>query len=300
MGFLGDATLDLNNRFNEETYNILKNRITFFNSSYMNFKISDIELAVRDIILFGGVTLFGKIKLAQYQDNNTSSSFTFTRIRKINGISFDKFTDLNQYFALPAEKITWEGRLNKVGESLLYASHNSFAAPIFETSAQVGDDILLIIYKRKPGEVINLQKMAVDDEQINKLDNYISKINDMKLNFIKFWLTKHGDKENEPYIYRITNTIKDIYTYKKANLIIDGFIYPSTTKRKQDFNVAFNQIGTSKLVVDNAVIGKIIKIENNKFWLKSKRKFIGVDENEVNWVSSEEQTNCFIVNEKSR
>ncbi len=292
--------MDLKNRFNQTAYNTLKNRIQYFNSTYMSFRIEDIENVVKDIILFGGLAIFGKVKHAEYRDDNRSSSFMFSRIRKVNGCDYNTFNDVNQFFALPSNRITWEGRLNTQGESLLYASHNSFVVPIFEISVKIGDNILLIIYKRKPNTVITLQKMAIDNEQIINLDNYAAKVNDLKLDFVRLWLTKHGNGINDAYIYRITNSIKKIYTVKRITSSFDGFIYPSTTKKSKDFNVALNETGIEKLYIENVFLGQVVNIENNSFSLKSKYCFLKVEGDKVVWRQNEEyMTRVFLVNEKT-
>lgn len=275
--------MDFKEKFTEKSYNELSNIIDYFNSTYNRFNLDDIERNVKSIILYNGIVVFRKTKSAEYQDGNTSQNTLFSRVRIVNDTKIESFKDINQFMTLPSNKITWEGRLNTKGEALLYASHNSFLVPIFETSVKLGDKILYIVYRRKQGEIIRLRKMAIDEDQIIKLDNYAAKINDLKLNFVKYWLTKHSDGKNDDYLYRITNTIKSVYASRKSNDSIDGYIYPSTTKRKNDLNVAFNTHGSKKIYIYKVFYGEVVKMDSNLFFLKLKHDFKGINNGEIIW-----------------
>ncbi|MBI9009335.1 MAG: hypothetical protein JEZ05_04820 [Tenericutes bacterium] len=267
----------------KKNYDSLKRRIEYFNDNYHQFQLKHIEGIVKNIIYFNGIVLFGRLRDAEYKTDYNSNETVFPRLRVVNGEDFSVFRDINQYYNLPSEKVKWEGRLNTINESLLYAAHKSFIVTVFETGAKEGDTVLLILYKKQPNCSIRLRKMAVDDDQIINLDNYTAKINDLKLNFIKYWLTKTCNPHFEEITYRITNSIKKIYFTEKNQDRIDGFIYPSTTRRKNDLNVAFKSSGIRKIYVESAFYGKVLKVGHNSLLIRSNYCFKGVQNRRICW-----------------
>jgi hypothetical protein len=166
--------------------------------------------------------------------------FTFYRIRKfsehdnLNEFYFPSITWESDIWAKPPHKVETYGRLNRIGEGVLYAAKECINA-VYETDCQVGDKFFLMVYNTK-------QRMRVSQiHTISYIDEF-TELENAKLitvhNFLLSEFTKFASKGRE-YLYKSSVTIFEEYF---NNPYIDAFCYPSIrTPLNVGYNIAFNQ-----------------------------------------------------------
>ena len=278
--------------YTQSVLNELIIKINILNCSLKNCDSTKISKIVKDILNTPPITLFQNSEFAKYDELNNPDVF-FGRVRRVNNEKIDIIKNVDQFWMLPPDKVKEYGRLNKKNESVLYTSHNSSLVPIAEVGAKVGDTILIIMYERIKNNTIILEKLAVNNNQLIKLDNFVSKINNIKFNFMKEWLTKKGDHFDSNILYEITNVIKEHFIHNKGK--IDGLIYPTVTGDNTTYNIAFfNSVRNKKIRISYAYYGKLVKSEKNRIVIESFKYFSKIEGSKVIWNTNDNpKLHCF-------
>lgn len=191
------------------------------------------------------------------------------RVRPIiEGEKFEKFSDI---WYPPKEFVSRRGRINNVGESVLYCSFDK-VSPIFECSLKPGDWYAIIQYKIKDGCSVQVTNVLN-----NEIPSTISKnalLNHKIVNqFIYNEFTKPVGIGTE-FLYRSSQSIcQNLMDVPNC----DGYLYPSIASYHKGHNVALK----AKSVDDNIefVCVLICKLEDYnietasyRFYLKHKAK----------------------------
>lgn len=257
----------------------LKNSIKTFEKNYLSYDYERIQREVNKILIYPGYSVIPNGSFAIYNDNQITKNVVFCRARFM---SDDKnIKDVNQYWNLPEEKVLSFGRLNLKNESVLYTTHTSFLTSLREIEAEVGDDVVLITYKRLSGLDIICKNMIILDLQFLNKPNPISKLSNLKYKFINDWITKK-DKGNEK-LYFVTNAIKNFYVNTRDKNECSGLIYPSLFSNTNYNLIFFGQKAKSLLFIDNIYYGKIIELNERYFHLQQEYKFVCVQNESVIW-----------------
>lgn len=134
-----------------------------------------------------------------------SSEMKFYRVREY----FDcDYTDTSQLFYPPKEYVKKMGRLNNIGESMLYVSIDP-VTPFHELKAEVDKKYTVICYKIKEGCTLTSTVVGagtnLNDDGLTELGKVNSKIIDQ---FFYSEFTKDVSVGQE-YLYKITNMLAE-------------------------------------------------------------------------------------------
>lgn len=258
---------------------ILANAIKIFEKNYMSYDFQRIEQEVAKILIYPGYSVIPNGSFALYDDNQETNNIVFCRARFMSEERC--LSDVTQYWNLPKEKVLNVGRLNLKSNSVLYVTHASFLTALREIGAEIGDNVVLISYKRLQGLKIKCKNMVILNQQFLNQQNFISKLSNIKYKFINDWITKN-DKGNEK-LYYVTNAIKNFYVNERDMNDCDGLIYPSLFSSSNYNLIFFDQKAKSLLYIDNILYGRLIDINERYFLLQQEYKFVCVQNESVFW-----------------
>lgn len=262
---------------------ILANAIKTFEKNYMSYDFQRIEQEVAKILIYPGYSVIPNGSFALYDDNQITNNIVFCRARFMSDER--NLRDVTQYWNLPKEKVLNVGRLNLKSDSVLYVTHASFLTALREIGAKIGDNVVLISYKRIPGLKVKCKNMIILNQQFLNRQNFISKLSNTKYKFINDWITKN-DKGNEK-LYYVTNAIKNFYVNERDMKDYDGLIYPSLFSNSNYNIIFFDQKAKSLLYIDNILYGRLIDINESYFQLQQEYKFVCVQNDSVIWEKHE-------------
>lgn len=258
---------------------MLTRSINTLEKNYLTYDYERIQKEVNKILMFPGYAVFPNGSFAIYDDNQVTKNIIFCRARFM--ADDRNIKDTNQYWNLPPDKVLNIGRLNLKNDSVLYTTHASFLTSLNEIEAKVGDNVVLITYKRLPGLNITCKNMIIMDQQLLKKPNPISRLSNLKYKFINDWITKK-DKGNEK-LYYVTNAIKNFYINERDKKNCSGLIYPSLFSDKNYNLIFFGDKAKSLLYIENIYYGRLIDINERAFQLQQEYKYIRVQGENVIW-----------------
>jgi hypothetical protein len=220
----------------------LKDRIEYF-KTFVNLRaISEEDLRKELFKLFSfdhnGTQLSFFLNSETY--TNQYEHFNFYRIRKftpedlhnIGTTEFPSMKSEQDVWARPKACVTNFGRLNSIGESMLYTARQ-FSA-VRETGCREGDFFFLLVYENK--RILRLSQLHVNTyfEEFDELENAKQTI---LYDFLVNEFTKVVNPGSE-YLYKVSI---GIYKQFFNNRHIDAFTYPSAKSNKGlGYNVCFN------------------------------------------------------------
>lgn len=177
----------------------------------------------------------------------------FYRVREYCG---KEFTNLSELLYVPSKLVTKRGRINNIGESILYVSLDK-VTPFFEVKAEEGKAYCLISYEICENEKIQVSKIGnntIDSSmKLNKQGEINFKIIDQ---FFNTEFTKEVGKGTE-YLYRVSTTIaKNFFDVPNS----DGYEYSSVALNRNS-NLAIKPKSVDKKLkvigAENIIIKKM-------------------------------------------
>lgn len=179
---------------------------------------------------------------------NYEEKLQFFRVRKLEE---DEYRYTKELIYPPKKYVKVRGRLNDIGESMLYVSRDQ-VTPFYEVKAKIGERYAMIAYEVVQGEniqatVIGLKNSYSDEMKLNEQGKINGRIIDQ---FFYTEFTKDVGKGTE-HLYRVSNMLSKIF-FDTPNC--DAYEYPS---------VAFNRnvnLAIKPQAVDKKL--KIISVEN--------------------------------------
>lgn len=172
------------------------------------------------------------------------------RYRKM-GQTFNKVEDV--WYPKPLF-ITKRGRLNNIGESILYASADE-TTPYYELKATTGQSYALIEYEVIKG--LNLKLMPIG-LYVQFPENVLSEQGEINRKIIDQFLYTEFTKdvgEGTEYLYRISNKIINTF-YDMPDY--DGYIYPSIAF-KQGRNIGIKPFSADRKIKIKSISNIIVK-----------------------------------------
>ncbi len=184
----------------------------------------------------------------------------FFRIRKLNSsvISEMNFKTLSDFWEPPVKYVDKKGRLNKVGESLLYTSPIDPVVPIKEVGVKDGEWYALIKYTAIKDIKVNIIGGKYDYKAIGFRDDKAIMIHELFNSFLRDEFSRYVE-ENTEYLYRISERIAKDY-FDLPSEVQDAWCYASV-QDKQKYNVCFRPEKAHDLLRLNGAL--ICKMESD-------------------------------------
>ena len=166
------------------------------------------------------------------------SGTRFYRIRKVEQsdhyLPLKAMTFENDAWNPPNDVITRMGRLNKIGESLLYTSPGNPFVAVEEMKIQDGERFCLIVYESIKETKVTMISLWEDDTNLTSEENLKMRIIS---NFLKDEFTREVGEGTE-HLYKISEKITKNYFDLPPGIIQDAWCYPSVAAKKS-VNVCF-------------------------------------------------------------
>ncbi len=188
----------------------------------------------------------------------------FFRVRKLDSsiVSEMHFITLSDFWEPPAECVTKMGRLNKIGESLLYTSPGNPQVAIKEMHLKENDWYALIKYVATKEVKVNIIGGIYDYVSLGFSDERAIMVHELYNSFLRDEFSRDVGGGTE-YLYRISERIaKDYFDLPKE--IQDAWCY-SSIQDKSQYNVCFRpERAHELLMLKGALICKKEKDETIK------------------------------------
>lgn len=181
----------------------------------------------------------------------------FFRVRLLEGshIPNKNLSTVSDFWNPPKEAVTRYGRLNKIGESLLYTSPMNPFISIKEMKLPENAYYALIIYKAKYEIKANLIGGEYDYDALNVKDKKMIMINELYNNFLRDEFSRDVGVGTE-YLYQISEIIAKWYFDLPPRDVQDAWAYASV-QDKTKYNVCFRpNIAKELLELQGSVIAR--------------------------------------------
>lgn len=199
--------------------NKIKDKIAKFKKLDFEF-LSDNEIAkaVQNILMND---------MYHFQNASYKKGTNFYRIRKLDGhlineLNFQQYSD---FWAPPKQFVTKIGRLNKIGEPLLYVSVSDITTPLYEIDIEEGKYFALIKYVAKKDIKVMVIGGEYDYNAMGIYDDKVIQINEIYNNFFREEFSRKV-REGQEYLYRISECIAKTY-FDLPNVYQDAWCYVS-------------------------------------------------------------------------
>ncbi|HHX0016758.1 TPA: hypothetical protein ACU3MP_000341 [Staphylococcus aureus] len=184
----------------------------------------------------------------------------FFRVRELNVDKVDKIDQIMQNpqdFWNPPEKLVKKpGRLNKIGESLLYVSPIDPYVCINELKIKPGQFFLLIKYTAVEDINVNIIGGEYNYEKLNIKSRKAIFIHEMINNFLKEEYSREVGEGTE-HLYKTSELIAKNFFDLPPEVIQDAWAYISTFDKKS-YNVCFRpEIAKKKMNLVGGIIAKL-------------------------------------------
>lgn len=191
------------------------------------------------------------------QTSKYSQGTPFFRVRKLNGSILGKinFKEYSDFWEPPATAIKKPGRLNKIGESLLYTVPCLAEVAVQEAHINDGDFFALIKYLALKDINVNIIGGDVNYSVSGITDENIILVNDLYTDFLRDEFSRDVGEGTE-YLYKISERIaKDYFDLPES--VQDAWAY-SSIKDKSKYNVCFRPKKAHELLeLQGAVLCKL-------------------------------------------
>ena len=181
----------------------------------------------------------------------------FFRVRPLDGtlIPNKNLSILSDFWNPPKNRVTHYGRLNKIGESLLYTTPINPLVPIKEMKLEQDSYYALIVYKAVREIKVNLIGGDYNYEEIGIKDKKAILINEIYNGFLRDEFSRDVGRGTE-YLYRVSEIIAKSYFDLPPRYIQDAWAY-SSVQDKSMYNVCFRpDIAKEALELRGAIIAK--------------------------------------------
>ena len=173
-----------------------------------------------------------------------------TKLYRVREYLGSEFTKLSELLYVPSKFVRTRGRVNNIGESILYVSLDP-VTPFHEVKATVGKSYCVITYEIREDEQIQVSTIGKNSysmlNNLNAQGEINSKIIDQ---FFYTEFTKDVGKGTE-YLYRTSTTLaKNFFDIPKS----DGYEYPSVAVNR-NINLAIKPESVDKKI-------KVVSVEN--------------------------------------
>lgn len=178
----------------------------------------------------------------------------FFRVRRLEGsfIPNDSLKIEQDFWNKPAEFCDTLGRLNKVGESLLYTSPNPIVS-IKETKIQPNEYYCVIEYEAKENIKVNIIGGHYDYEGLQIYDEKLILANEIMNDFLRDEFSRDVGVGTE-HLYQVSELIAKSFFDLPPRIAQDAWAY-SSTQSKTDYNVCFRpEIAKEVLELKGALI----------------------------------------------
>lgn len=230
----------------------IQNKIREFRK--LNFKVisnSDLFEEINKVLCINGYFSY-PINIRSVQNNTL-----FFRVRKIRGtaIPFENFKTLSDMWEPPKDKITSIGRLNQIGESLLYTSLGDPYVAVYEARIKNGDTYALMKYSSIDTVKINIIGGEYDPEHPPFQDDNSMIVYNLINDFLRDEFSRDVGEGTE-YLYKISERIAKDYFDLPPRETQDAWAYSSIQDRNK-LNVCFRpEIAHDLLKLQGAIICK--------------------------------------------
>ena len=177
----------------------------------------------------------------------------FFRVRKLNCsvIGEMNFTSLSDFWEPPQRYVERSGRLNKVGESLLYTSPSNPNVAISEMHLNENDWYALIKYTALKEIKVNIIGGKYDYKQLGFTNEKAILIHELFNSFLRDEFSREVGEGTE-HLYRVSEKIaKDFFDLPRE--VQDGWCY-SSVQDKQQYNVCFRPDAAHELLTLNGAM----------------------------------------------
>lgn len=243
-----DSSLNLKilNFADEVDSNVLWDKIQRFRSmNKEHLSMKELQNEILDVISFNNVSLLNLYTQRFYPNHN------MFRIRKLENKTIpNKDIKVTSDAWSPAAKyVTKLGRLNKVGESLLYVCPDIYTA-IKETKTKVDEPFALMVY-----DVV--EEIKATSIGLNQNFDSFAGENKMKMRLIHDFLKEEFSRdvaEGLEHLYRVSEIIAKDYFDLPPRDMQDAWVYPSIAD-KPSINLCLRpELAAEKLTLKGVLI----------------------------------------------
>lgn len=231
--------------------NIIDKIRHFRKLNFQNMSDMDLGNAIMDVLCENG--RFDYL----CQTSKYPQGTPFFRVRRLSSsiISEMNFKNYNDFWEPPASVIKKPGRLNKIGESLLYTVPVLAEVAIQETHINNGDFFALIKYIALKDINVNVIGGDINYSVRGITDENIILVNNLHTDFLRDEFSRDVGEGTE-YLYRISERIaKDYFDLPES--VQDAWAY-SSVKDKTKYNVCFRPKKAHELLeLQGAVLCKL-------------------------------------------
>ncbi|MCL2020443.1 MAG: hypothetical protein FWG70_11925 [Oscillospiraceae bacterium] len=238
---------------NVDDLDLIKKIKDFRKLDFRNISDSDLDKAIIKVLLYNN-------KFVIMTNNATYPAGTkFFRVRKLKGsiIPDENLRVLSDFWNPPADK-TPLGRLNKIGESLLYTAPINPMVAIKEMNLEPNIFYAIIVYVARSDIKVNIIGGDFDYEANGISDRKAIFIHEIYNNFLRDEFSRDVGEGTE-FLYKISEKIAKDYFDLPPRDVQDAWAYPSV-QDKSMYNVCFKpDIAKELLELQGAIIAKNIK-----------------------------------------
>lgn len=224
--------------------------------NFQQMKNEEVSKAILDVLTFNNEF--------RYITNTHSypADTKFFRVRPLEGslIPNKNLSTLSDFWNPPEKAVKKYGRLNKIGESLLYTAPINPFVSIKEMKLEQGIFYALIIYRAKHAVKVNLIGGDYDYNELGIKDKKAILVHEMYNNFLRDEFSRDVGVGTE-YLYKISEIIAKDYFDLPPRVVQDAWSY-SSVQDKTMYNVCFRpDIAKEILELQGAIIAKNINPE---------------------------------------
>lgn len=226
----------------------------------LNFKDMSYEellCSINKVLLHNGRFRY-IVNLGEYPPNTI-----FYRVRKLKGsiVPDDNMKTYNDFWEPPQHCVTSLGRLNKVGESLLYVVPYDYKIALQETHVKKDEFFALIKYVSKGPIKVNIIGGNYDYSNLGLTNLDAITVHEMYNNFLRDEFSRDVGVGTE-YLYKISECIAKSYFDLPGRVVQDAWAY-SSIQDKNRYNVCFRpEIAHDLLELKGALICKTNNLDD--------------------------------------
>lgn len=224
--------------------------------NFQDMTYNDIFNAILDTLSYNGMFLY--ITQSSFYPKGTK----FYRVRELDGtcIPNKNLSILSDFWNPPEKLVKANGRLNKIGESLLYTSPLNPYVPIKEMKLKHDAYYALIVYEALSEVKVNIIGGEYNYDKLGIKDEHVILINDFYNDFLREEFSRDVGIGTE-YLYIVSEIIAKSY-FDLPRDMQDAWAYSSVQDKKM-YNVCFRpDIAKDLLELHGAVIAKNISSDN--------------------------------------
>lgn len=240
---------------------VLQDKIKNFRKlDLKNMKYEDINNEILNVLCDEDSGFSYIVNGATYQKNTE-----FFRVRTLNeDVRLNQIMQTSQDFWNPPENLVRNfGRLNKIGESLLYTTPGNPLICINELKIEPGKFFVLIKYRAIKDIKVNIIGGEYNYERMNIKSKKAIFIHEMINNFLREEYSREVGIGTE-HLYKTSELIAKSFFDLPPEEIQDAWAYISTIDKKS-YNVCFRpEIAKKKLKLDGAIVANIDEMNNIK------------------------------------